>query len=408
MLVAFLKLHSLHSLEQLMMTKKFIPYAQQSLSAEDLEAVREALSQPIITRGTLVAKFEKEMASYCGADYAVAFNSGSSALMGAYYAAGIGAHDSVITTPNSFIATVGTAIQQKATPIFVDLKKNSGNIDLDALIGNLNRQHSRGKTAIVPVHFAGLAIDMELLYSEVSTPDTVIIEDAAHALGSAYSDNSKVGSCRWSDMTIFSFHPAKNITTGEGGMVVTNREDLYHRLLCFRNNGIEKDKSRLQGEAAPWYYEVVTLSSNFNFTEMQAALGLSQLKRLDSFIAKRKHLMDLYRKELSGLSHVSLLWPEDSKGSAPNLCVVYIDCAAYGTTRKKLMEELLEQGIGTQLHYIPLYRHPAISKLTGAIDAFFPEMENHYAKALTLPLYFDMEDDDVAYVTAKIKEILRD
>lgn len=385
----------------------FLPYAKQSISKEDRESVQQALSQPMITRGPLVEAFEKEVANLCGATYAVAFNNASAALNAAYHAADIGPHDRVITTPNSFIASVSPAMERSATPIFVDIDRNTGNFNLEHVALNVNREQSKGRTIVVPVHFSGIPVDMEELDANISNYQTAIIEDAAHALGSCYKDGTKVGSCAWSQMTVFSFHPAKTITTGEGGMVTTNDPECYHQLKCARGNGIERDPQRLLQQPYPGYYEVNFLSGNYNFTEMQAALGLSQLKRLPDFIEKRKKLMDLYRSKLSSLENVNLFSPMDGGEVAYHLCVVQIDYAAYRTTRKAMMEALYQMGIGTQVHYVPLYRHPVFTRVAGDISEYFPEMETYYAQALSIPLYYDLTEEDVERVVSSLKKALQ-
>ncbi|MBA3817018.1 MAG: DegT/DnrJ/EryC1/StrS family aminotransferase, partial [Parachlamydiaceae bacterium] len=212
--------------------------------------------------------------------------------------------------------------------------------------------------------------------------------------------------CAWSAMTVFSFHPAKNLTTGEGGMVMTNSDDLYHQLKRFRNNGIERDPQYLQGEAAPWYYEVMDLTGNFNFTEMQAALGLSQLNRLDKFVVQRQALMKRYKDLFAGLEGVRLFTPHENLNVAYHLCVAQIDFEGYKTSRTEVMERLKERGIGTQMHYIPLYRHPFFTRNSGDISEYFPEMEGYYKEALSLPLFYDMTDADVDRVVNSVREIL--
>lgn len=391
------------------MTSKenYIPYAQQSISKEDIQAVQASLSHPMITRGPLVETFEKEIASYCDAKYAVAFNSGTSALMAAYYAADVGPNDRVITTPNSFVATIGPGIQRQATPIFVDIDRNTGNFNLDHVAFNINKPQSKGKTVVVPVHFSGIPVDIEALDASIADYRTVIIEDAAHALGSCYKDGSKVGSCPWSQMTVFSFHPAKTMTTAEGGMVTTNDPNLHHRLQQYRTNGIERNPAYLHQSAAPGYYEVQFLSGNYHFTDMQAALGISQLKRLDSFVEKRKKLTDLYREKLADIEHLRLLSPSQKLKIGYHLCVVQIDFNAYRTTRTAVMEALHHMGIGTQVHYIPLYRHPFFTKSAGDISDYFPEMEAYYSQALSLPLYYDLSEQDVERVIDRLKSTLK-
>lgn len=386
--------------------QKFLPYAQQFIFPEDIQEVSQTLSSQVITRGPNVEAFEQALASYCGAKYGVAFTNCTAGLMAAYHAAKIGPNDRFITTPNTFVASAGAGIQHQATPIFLDIDRNTGNLDLEQLAFNINQPNSRGKTAVVPVHFAGIPVDMQAIEKMIHHPDTVVIEDAAHALGSHYRNGKKVGCCEWSDMTVFSFHPAKTITTGEGGMVMTNNENLYHELQLFRNNGIERDPRHLYGEAAPWYYEVMDLTGNFNFTEIQAALGLSQLKHLNQFVAKRQTLMQAYQQKMTSIENIRLLTPEEDLHISYHLCVVQIDFSAYKTTRTNVMIALKERGIGTQLHYIPVYRHPFFTKNSGDISSYFPEMETYYAQALSLPLFYAMTEEDVDRVVTSLKDVL--
>lgn len=390
-----------------MSNTEFLPYARQSISKEDIEAVSQALSQEIITRGQLVEQFEHAIKEYTGASYAVAINSGSSALMAAYHAAEIGPQDRLITSPNTFVSTVGSAVLRGATPVFIDIEKETGNLNLEHLLHNINLPSSRGKAVIVPVHFAGIPVDMQVIDAAIADTRTVVVEDAAHAIGSHYKDGTKVGSCAYSQMTIFSFHPAKTITSGEGGVITTNDQDLYHKLCQFRNNGIERDSAHLlYGEAALGYYEVQALSGNYNFTEFQAALALSQLKRIDQFIAKRQKLLALYHTLLAGMEHVELLSPSPHLEIAPHLCVAKINFKALKTTRTAVMAGLHQLGIGTQMHYIPVYRHPFFAEKTGDISEYFPEMETYYAQALSLPLYYDLREEDVERVVKGLKTVL--
>ncbi len=390
-----------------MSDNNFIPYARQSISPEDIEEVRQTLTQPMITRGPKVEEFEQAFAQYCGCNYAVSFNSGSTALMAAYFAANLDKNDRILSTPNTFVATVGSGMQFNATPVFVDIDRSTGNMSLEQLFLNLNHPHSRGKTVVVPVHFAGIPVDMQTIDTHIADIDTVVIEDAAHAVGSHYKDGSKVGSCNWSHMTVFSFHPAKTITTGEGGMVTTNDEQLWHRLQIFRNNGIERNAPYLQGTAAPGYYEVTALTSNYHLTDIQAALGLSQLKRLDTFVSARQKLMHTYRQELASLKNVRLFIDPEDQHIAHHLCVVQIDFQAYKTSRTAVMEALKQRGIGTQVHYIPLYRHPVFANPAGDLSEYFPETEAYYSQALSLPLYADLTYDEVRSIVKALKAALQ-
>lgn len=377
------------------------PYAKQSIDANDVEAVKEALTSSIITRGERVQAFEEAMARYTEASYAVAFPSGSVALAAAYHVAGMGKHDRMVATPNTFIATIAPGTELGARPVFIDIDLSSGNFDLDAVSENLNYFSTRGRLFILPVHFSGIAIDMRKLDSLIKDTSTIVIEDAAHALGSFYPDGKKVGSCAYSLMTIFSFHPAKQMTTGEGGLVTTNDPEIAQKLKLFRNNGIERLESTF------WTYEIKNLSSNYNFTEMQAALGLSQLNRLENFVLKRRKLVQRYRKNLKGLSQIKLFDESYDQRTSYHLFVVQIEFEKTGgLTKEQLILNLKERGIGAQYHYIPLYRFQCYAKTMGDISEYFPNMEAYYKRALSLPLYYDLKEDDVDYICENLKELL--
>jgi dTDP-4-amino-4,6-dideoxygalactose transaminase len=389
------------------MTLPFLPYAKQSISEEDLQAVVEALKEDWITRGPPVQLFEQAIANYCEVPYAVAFNSGTAALMAAYFAARLTPFDRVISTPNTFIATLGAPIQLGMHPHFVDIDRSTGNLRIDQLAKQLNFCSTRGRPVIVPVHFAGLAVDMAAIDRQICHPDTIVIEDAAHALGSSYPTGQKVGSCAFSQMTIFSFHPAKTLTTGEGGMVTTKDPELFHRLQLFRDNGIERTAPYLRRPAAPGYYEVQAITGNFNLTSFQAALGLSQLKRLDDFMAKRRSLVKCYRHHLQQVPHLTLFTDQQDDFTAFHLFVVQIDFGAYRKTREKVMSALKEQGIGSQVHYIPLYYHPVLKCDVESEKLKYGETETYYQQALSLPLYFDLTESDVNRVCDILLSILK-
>lgn len=383
------------------------PYAKQSISEADKECVRKVLGSPLITRGPETELFENEVASYCGARFAVAFNSASSALLASFFAAKASARDRLLTTPNSFVASLAGACKDGATPVFIDIDRKTGNIDVEKLSYNMEPLSTRGKNIIVPVHFAGIPVDMERISSYIKDQETFVIEDAAHALGSCYKDGSKVGSCLFSQITVFSFHPAKTITTGEGGMCTTNNEELYRLLRYFRNNGIERDAHFFkEKERGPWVYEVMHLTGNYHMNEMQSALGRSQLARLAQFVEKRKKLLEHYRKRLSDKEGIMLLMPEASTQIAWHIFVAQIDFPHFKKERAHVMEELKTLSIGTQVHYIPLYRHPFFKDKAGDIKEYFPENEKYYSQALTLPLYFDLELKDVDYIVDSLLEIL--
>lgn len=385
---------------------EFIPYSKQSIDESDILSVTQALKGPLITRGPKVREFEEAIARYTGASFAVAFTNGSTALMAAYKAISMGIYDHMIATPNTFIATVAAGTELGARPIFVDIDRNNGNMNLSQVKENLHFQSSRGKLFLTPVHFAGIAVDIPHLDPFIKSDKVFVIEDAAHALGSYYPNGKKVGSCCNSLMTILSFHPVKQITTGEGGMVTTNDPEMYHRLQVIRNSGILREQKYLQGKEEPWYYEVHNTSSNYHMNDIQAALGLSQLKRIDRFIEKKRSLVKRYRKHLQNISGIQLFDEKYDASTAYHLFVVQIDMEKFGTSRTQLMNALKEKHIGTQYHYIPLYRMPCYHYM-GEIHEYFPEMETYYKQALSFPLFYDLAESDVDYICQTLKSILK-
>lgn len=361
------------------MKHSFIPYAKQSINRKDCEAVLEALQADVITRGEYVIRFENSIAKYCGAKYAVCFSSGTTALHAAYFAAGIRPSYQVTTSPNTFIGTFVGAMALGGEINFVDIRLENGNLDTAQIE---EKEHH----IIAPVHFSGIPVDIRDLREKF--PKAILIEDAAHALGSYSKEGIPIGSCSYSDMTVLSFHPAKTITTGEGGMVTTNKEDYCERLKLFRNNGITRDD-----ETFPGCYRVEMASGNYNFTDFQAALGLSQLGRITEFVSKRKKLVETYRHFLQGIEAIRLFSPQFDSLSAHHLFVVQIDFSTLRITRKELMHRLRSKNIGTQVHYIPAYHHPLVRKIDPC-----PQMERYFSEALTLPLYFDLEPATVEMI----------
>jgi len=379
------------------MPKKFLPYAQQSVNTDDIQAVKKALKGDLITRGPLVEEFECEVAKFCGAEHAVLFNSGTSALDAAGYAAKINPHDRILTSPNTFVGTITGAVKRGAVPTFVDIDLATGNLDLEQLKLTMNRPSTRGKEVLLPVHFAGIPVDMKTLARSIKDPDTVVIEDAAHALGSVYRDGQRVGCCAWSDMTVFSFHPAKHVTTGEGGCVLTNDPEFHKRLLLYRNNGIVKKE-----EDDPWMYDVTDITGNYHFTDIQAALGLSQLKRVDEFVETRRKLVKAYRQQLSDLPFITLVPEEYDTFASYHIFALRINFEELSLSRAELMTKMHGKGIGTQVHYIPLYHHSFLNK---NLAEYFPAMEEYYATALTLPLHCNMDEKDVVRVCDALKQL---
>lgn len=356
----------------------FIPYTRQSIESEDIQAVSNSLLSDAITRGSQTQEFEKQIASYCQVKHAVCFNNGTSALSAAGYAVKICASDHIVTSPNTFVGTVAYALKKASYFSLSDIDETTGCSDFT------NIANKGLRTVLFPVHFSGIAKKIVK-----QRADTIIIEDACQAFGSQYSSGEMVGSCPESDLTIFSFHPAKTITCGEGGCVTTNNPKYYERLLLFRNNGIKRNLNPLKG------YEVHDLTDNYHLTDFQAALGLSQLYKITPFLQKRRQLVSRYRQNLKDNPHIKLFTDQYDLISAHNLFVIQIDFDSLNISKEELRQKLIDEKIGTQVHFIPLYRHPYFIKKFGTLNHLFPKMESYFNKALTLPLYYDLTMDQV-------------
>lgn len=356
-----------------------IPYSRQTVGKDDIREVVKVLESPFITQGPKVREFEEKTAAYCGAKYAVAFSSGTAALHAAYYAAGIDVGDEVITSPLTFAATANMALARGAKPVFSDIDRETGNLDPEIA----EKKISRKTKAIVVVDYAGLPADLAAFKKIARKHDLVLIEDGAHSLGASYK-GKKVGGL--ADMTMFSFHPVKSITTGEGGMIVTNDEGYYDRMMLFRSHGITKEKGKMKkrGEAA-WYHEMHALGFNYRLTEIQAALGISQLRKLDGFIRERKKIAGRYDKELGSLKNFILPAKVPGRESSWHLYVVRLP-EGKRHLRDSVFSELQKNGIGVQVHYIPVYRHLYYRSL-GYKSGLCPESEIFSASAISIPLF---------------------
>lgn len=397
----------------------FIPYGRHWVDEDDIRAVAEVLRSDRITQGPKIEEFERGLSDYCDARFAVAMSSGTAALHSACLAAGVGKGDEVVVSPNTFVASVNCVVYCGATPIFADIDSRTYNIDP----AEIEKKITLRTKAVIPVDFAGQSCDMDSIHKIIKQKEKeykhkiYIIEDACHALGSRYR-NKKVGSCAFSDMTVMSFHPVKHITTGEGGMVFTNDRDLYHRLERFRSHGITSDPKEFinkdfafssrnsQGmvydSPNPWYYEQKDLGFNYRITDIQCALGVNQIKKLDRFRQRRREIVDIYNKAFEGVSRVVTPYEDSRCDSNFHLYVLLFDFEKIGINRVQLMSELKKRGIQTQVHYIPVHLQPFYRKHFGTNHGDYSCVEQYYQKCLSIPLYPAMSDLDVAKVVREI------
>ncbi len=384
------------------MEERPIPYGRHSLDEEDLKSVLEVLQSDWITQGPKIQEFENAVASYCGAKYAVAVSNGTAALHIACLAAGFGKGDEAITTPITFIATANAVLYVGAQPVFADVDYETANIDPVAI----QKEISKRTKAILPVHFAGLPADLEEIAKLAKRRRLLVIEDASHALGAKYQGN-KIGSCQYSDMTVFSFHPLKHITTGEGGCVTTNNADLYQKLKAFRTHGVHKDESTKK--KGGWYYEMRELGFNYRITDFQSALGLSQLKKLDHFLKERSRIASKYNEAFSDLGKIAKLPGNHFKDRthAWHLYLLRLRPPQAGAKRRKLYDRLLSQGINVQVHYIPVHTQPYYKKIFSREQPHCPNAERYYEEVLSLPIFPTLADREIDRVVKAVRTELR-
>ena len=385
-----------------------IPYGRQSISEADIEAVVEVLKSDFLTQGPAVPAFEEAVASLCGAKYGVAMNSATSALHLACLALGVGPGDTVWTSPLTFVASSNAALYCGADVDFVDVDERTYNICPIRLGQKLDRAAEAGKLpkVVIPVHLAGQSCDMAAIHAVASRHGVRIIEDASHAIGGSYL-SEPVGNCRFSDITIFSFHPVKIVTTGEGGMAMTNDPDLAEMMRLDRTHGITRDPARMQHEdVGPWYYEQQRLGFNYRMTDIAAALGLSQLTRINEFIARRREIAEAYDTAFADLP-VKAPWQHPDTDSAWHLYVIRIDPRRTARSHREVFDGLREAGIGVNLHYIPVYRQPYYREL-GFGQGHCPNAEAYYAEAISLPIYASMTDEQQDFVVATLQRTLSD
>ncbi len=390
------------------MKKNYIPYARQSITKEDIEAVEDILRSDWLTTGPAVEAFEQNISCYCNVRFAVAVTSATSALHLAYLAAGLGPGDILWTTPNTFVATANAALYCGASVDFVDIDPHTYNMSVECLANKLSLAKAQQKLpkVVVPVHFAGQPCEMKAIWSLAEEFGFTVIEDAAHAIGASYLDN-KIGSCRYSHMTVFSFHPVKIITTGEGGMVVTNDAVLHKRLSRLRSHGITRDPAEMVGDShGDWYYQQLELGYNFRMTDFQAALGSSQLTRIDKFVARRREIAARYSQELFD-SAVILPYQQADGGSSWHLYVIGIDATKTMRSRRQVFNELRTAGIGVNVHYIPVHTQPYYRQRFAFTSDSFPNSLAYYNTCLSLPMYYELSDNDQQLVIHCLKEAIR-
>lgn len=383
----------------------FIPYGHQAITKEDVGAVVEVLTSDWLTQGPAIEQFERTVAEYCGAKYAVAVNSATAALHIACLAAGLGPDDYLWTSPNTFVASANCGLYCGSKVDFVDVAEDTYNMDTTLLAEKLQvaAKQSKLPKVLIPVHFSGYSCDMEQISMFAKQYGCTVIEDASHAIGGRYQQKP-IGNCQFSDMTVFSFHPVKIVTTGEGGMVLTNRQALYEALIRLRSHGITRNPQHMIGEAqGGWDYQQIELGFNYRMTDLQAALGTSQMQRIDMFVERRRQLVLRYQEKLAELP-LQLPVIDEENPSAWHLYVVQVDeNAAY--SRKDVFDTLRQHNIGVNVHYIPVHTQPYYQRL-GFTWGDFPQAEQYYRRTLTLPLYYGLTLEEQDFVVETLKKAL--
>lgn len=377
----------------------FLPYGQQYIDDEDIETVVEVLKSNYLTTGPKVEEFEKKVADYVGSKYAVAVSSGTAALHAACFAADIKEGDEVITTPITFAASANCVIYQGGQPVFADINPVTYNIDPD----DIERKITDRTKAIIPVDFTGQPVDIDRINEIAEKYNLVVIQDAAHALGAEYKGR-KIGAL--ADMTEFSFHPVKHITTGEGGMITTNNRECYEKLKLFRTHGITRDKEfLLNKDEGSWYYEQLDLGYNYRITDIQCALGISQLSKLDKFLKRRREIAEKYNEYLNDIDGIIVPEQAGLSNSSWHIYVIQLQLEKFKVGRREIFEALQAENIGVNVHYIPVYYHPYYQEL-GYKKGLCPNAEKLYERMITIPLHPKMNDKDVEDVVMALKKVL--
>lgn len=376
----------------------YLSYGRQWIDNNDIDAVTSCLQGDYLTTGPVVGDFEKTVAEYLGVKYAVAVSNGTAALHMACDAAGITSGDEVLVSPLTFVASANCVLYQGGTPVFVDIDKETLNID----INKIEEKITNRTKAIIPVDFTGQPVDLDAIKEIADNYNLIIIEDGAHALGSEYK-GSKVGGI--SDLTEFSFHPVKPVTTGEGGVVTTNNKEFYERMMLFRTHGITRDADKLLNNHGPWYYEQHMLGYNYRLTDIQSALGISQMNRLDLFIEKRRRIAKVYLESLKSIPEIQLPNEPEYSNSGWHIFVIRLKLDMLTTDRKEIFEALRAENIGVNVHYIPVYYQPYYRTL-GFENGICPVVEEVYEQLITLPIYPMMDDVDIEDVIKGVNKVI--
>lgn len=380
-----------------------IPYGRQNISQDDIQAVTDVLQSDFLTQGPVIPEFEKKISQYCGAQYAIATNSATSALHIACLSLGLGAGDILWTSPITFVASANCALYCGANVDFVDIDPNTYNISINALQQKLElaKKNNSLPKILVAVHFAGTSCDMSAISELAARYKFNIIEDASHAIGAKYNGRP-VGSCQYSDISVFSFHPVKIITTGEGGIATTNNPELHKKMDLLRTHGVTRDRGQMHSEPdGGWYYEQIELGFNYRMSDIHAALGLSQLTRLNRFIEERNSIAVYYRDKLKNSSVIAIPEVRGNILSSYHLYVVRVD----KKVRRDVFESMRNKGIGVNVHYIPVYKHPYYQQYNFN-EADFPEAERYYQEAITLPIFPGLSYQELDYICDTLLEVL--
>ena len=381
---------------------EFLSYGKQWIDQDDIDAVVKTLKDDFLTQGPKVKEFEEKICEVTSAKYCVAVSNGTAALHLAVKSLNIQKGMEGITSPITFVASSNSMLYSDIKPVFADIDEKTYCIDPDKIKGKI----TENTRLIIPVHFAGQSAEMKEIKKIADENNLSIIEDASHAIGGKYENGKNIGNCCYSDMTIFSFHPVKTITSAEGGAITTNNKELYEKLRLLRTHGITKDNSKFINQHSklnePWYYEMQELGYNYRLSDIHSALGISQLNKMDQFKKRRNEIIRKYNKAFEKIEWIEIPYQREGVDSAFHLYVLKIDFETIGKSRTKVVNILREKNIGTQVHYIPVHTQPYYRKNFGYKWGDYPIAESYYKKALSIPLYPKMTDDDVDYVIEKI------